>query len=230
MGQREPSEVVDRLFRKLRVTDDSARLQRGLEIASRLAMVKGEPESCLGEVNGLIKSWGLSTSVLDGLNEVIELLDVERLRGASIVLDFGLVRGIAYYTGLTFEIRHPSTGNSLVGGGRYDGLAKALSSSVDIPALGFAYSLEHVLDAIGAAGKARDGHVVGPQSVLILAPSGESYKEALRVANNMREDGTPVEMEVCGMSVEESLSYARAKGIREVIAVDGQGRSTKYQV
>ena len=230
LGQREPSEVVDRLFRKLRVTDDSARLQRGLEIASRLAMVKGEPESCLEEVNGLIKSWGLSTSVLDGLNEVIELLDVERLRGASIVLDFGLVRGIAYYTGLTFEIRHPSTGNSLVGGGRYDGLAKALSSSVDIPALGFAYSLEHVLDAIGAAGKARDGHVVGPQSVLILAPNGESYKEALRVANNMREDGTPVEMEVCGMSVEESLSYARAKVIREVITVDGQGRSTKYQV
>ena len=42
--------------------------------------------------------------------------------------------------------------------------------------------------------------------------------------------GTPVEMEVCGMSVEESLTHAKLKGIVEVIAVNTEGKSTTYRV
>ena len=230
LGQREPSEVVDRLLRKFRVTDDAARLQRGLEVASRLGMVRGEPESCLKEVTDLIKSWELSASVLDGLKEVMQLLDADQLQGADVVLDFGLVRGIAYYTGIVFEIRHASTEAPLVGGGRYDGLATALGSPVNVPALGFAFSLEHVLEALDAAGVARDGHVAGAKRVLVLAPNEKGYKDALRLAHQLQEEGTTTEMEVCGMSVEESLSYARANGIGEVIAIDGQGQSTTYSV
>ena len=229
LGQREPSEVVERLLRKFRGTDDPASLQRGLEMAYRLARVRGEPEGCLTEVEKLIESCGLNPSVLDRLKEVMGLLDVDHLYGAKVVLDFGLARGLAYYTGIVFEIRHPGLETSLGGGGRYDGLARALGSPSNLPALGFAYTLEHLLDALALEGKVQEGGD-GPNRVLVLAPNGEAYREALRLARELRGEGTPVEMEVCGMSLEESLSYARAKGIIEVIAVDSGGKRTTYRV
>ncbi len=53
------------------------------------------------------------------------------------VYDLGIVRGLAYYTGMVFEI-HETTGveRALAGGGRYDNLIK-LFGGPDTPAVGF---------------------------------------------------------------------------------------------
>src|SRR5206468_10582144 len=50
-----------------------------------------------------------------------------------------LVRGLDYYMRTTFEIVHGSLGaqNSVLGGGRYDGLAESLGSRVHAPGIGF---------------------------------------------------------------------------------------------
>ena len=230
LGQRDSSEVVERLLRKLVGTDDPARLRRGLEVAYGLAGIKGEPNRCLSEAGNLIESWDLNPSVLDRLKQIMGFLEVDQLRNATVVLDFGLARGLAYYTGIVFEIKHPALETSLGGGGRYDGLAKALGSPSNIPALGFAYTLEHLLAALGREGKSLEGCEVTADDVLMLAPEGEAYSEALRLARELRGRGTRVEMEVCGWSVEESLSYARAKGFAEVIAVGNDGKSTTYRI
>src|SRR5204862_7288842 len=52
-------------------------------------------------------------------------------------VDFKIVRGLAYYTGIVWEI-HDRKGElrAVAGGGRYDNLLK-LVSGVDLPALGF---------------------------------------------------------------------------------------------
>jgi histidyl-tRNA synthetase len=65
---------------------------------------------------------------------------------ANIILDLSLVRGIAYYTGMVFEIISTKDKNLqvLCGGGRYDGLVKALGGPEEISALGFAYTLENL--------------------------------------------------------------------------------------
>jgi len=230
LGARQPSEVVERLLRKFRGTDDPARLELGLEVAHILAGVRGEPGSCLTEADRLIHSQGLKSSALDRLKGLIELLEMEQLDGSAVVLDFGLARGLAYYTGIVFEIKHPAIESSLGGGGRYDGLARALGSSSNVPALGFAYSLETVLDALECEGKAKKSHAPRPAAVLVLSPHGKTYMEAMRLVRELRNGGTPVEVDVCGMSLEESLSYASARGILEVIAVDGKGESTTYRV
>ena len=230
LGQREPSEVVERLLRKFRGTDDPASLQKGLELAHRLAAVRGEPDDCLMEAGGIIQSFGMKPSVLERLKEVMGLLDLDDVNGAKVVLDFGLARGLAYYTGIVFEIRHPAVEASLGGGGRYDGLARALGSPTNVPALGFAYTLEHLLDALDWREEAQERRKDAPHRVLVLAPNGEAYDKALGVARELRGRGTPVEMEVCGMSVEESLTHAKLKGIVEVIAVNTEGKSTTYRV
>jgi histidyl-tRNA synthetase len=72
----------------------------------------------------------------------------QRCPSVSLTVDIGLVRGIAYYTGMVFEMLAPGAEGSstLCGGGRYDGLTKALGGEDDVPTLGFAYTLENLLD------------------------------------------------------------------------------------
>ena len=228
LGQRQPSDVVERLLRKFRGTDDPNRLERGLQVASGLAEVKGDAEESLRKAKQLIESWGLDPSALDRLKEVISLLDFDQPDGPAVVLDFGLTRGLAYYTGMVFEIRHPDLEASLGGGGRYDGLARALGSPSNIPALGFAYTLEYLLDSLQWHGEPWLGGG-GPDRILVLA-QGDAYRQALQRARELRGQGKVAEMEMSGMSVEESLSYARAKGFGEVITVDLNGKTTSHRV
>lgn len=57
-----------------------------------------------------------------------------------------LARGLDYYTGSIFELRLPSYGNlSLGGGGRYDNLIGSFSKE-DIPAVGFSFGLDRLLE------------------------------------------------------------------------------------
>ena len=62
-----------------------------------------------------------------------------------MTLDLGMARGIAYYTGIVFELFDNQSGLSLGGGGRYDSLARNMGSPRHIPALGFAYDLDRLL-------------------------------------------------------------------------------------
>ena len=229
LGERQPSDVVERLLRKFKGTDDPERLQRGLDLALSLAQIRGEPEASLTEADALIASRELSPEVLDRLRQVMDLLEGEGLGSAEIVLDFGLARGLAYYTGIVFEIVHQSHDASLGGGGRYDGLAKALGSPKTVPALGFAYSLEPLLKAIEGH-RRPDGAQEGPAPVLVMASGREGHRQALRVAGELRCQGTPAETDVCAMSLEEGLEYARATGIAEVVLVEADGRRTSHRV
>jgi len=69
-------------------------------------------------------------------------------------VDSKLVRGLDYYTRTTFEyagLALESAQNALGGGGRYDGLVRALGGP-DTPGIGFALGIERILLAIEAEG------------------------------------------------------------------------------
>lgn len=74
------------------------------------------------------------------------------LRGLDgyVKLDPGIVRGLAYYTGLVFEVFDKSQENrALAGGGRYDNLMKTVSDGkVDLPAIGFGMGDVVLLDLL----------------------------------------------------------------------------------
>jgi histidyl-tRNA synthetase len=57
-----------------------------------------------------------------------------------VAIDVGIVRGLAYYTGIVFEVFDRAENfRAIAGGGRYDNLIAQLSdSAVSLPALGFA--------------------------------------------------------------------------------------------
>src|SRR6185436_7684474 len=77
-----------------------------------------------------------STPESEGLLECVDALEAMGL-GSFVDIDLSIVRGLAYYTGIVFELFDAQRSlRAICGGGRYDGLLKALGG-VDLPAVGF---------------------------------------------------------------------------------------------
>jgi ATP phosphoribosyltransferase regulatory subunit len=92
------------------------------------------------------------------LAEVEAALKLARRRGlGDVVVDLGEVRGLGYYTGITFAGYAPGAGGAIAAGGRYDALLERFGRPG--PAIGFAVDLEfatHALErAAGERGLAR---------------------------------------------------------------------------
>ena len=149
LGRRSGRQIVDRLMRKSHEVDRPADLERAFELTSQLARVEGPPGPAMQQARSVAASYGLEAASLDELDRLFEALEQSPARPDEVVLDLGLARGIAYYSGITFELTGPPGSGSapLGGGGRYDGLVKALGGD-DVPALGFAFTTEHIVDAL----------------------------------------------------------------------------------
>lgn len=235
LGQRNADEVVSRLLRKLRGSDDGDTLHRGLELASDLAAVRGEPGVALREAEVVIRAAGAETSAFERLSQLIDLALSDSAISGHLELDFGLVRGLAYYNGIVFEVRHPSWPESLGGGGRYDGLAKALGAQDAVPALGFAYNLEAVM-AIASGQNKAGGHAVagndgaGNHGALVVMDSSKGFPEAMAATQELRKKGISVELDVDGLDLEKALAYASKKGISQVVQLSSDGERRVHPV
>src|SRR5580698_9123011 len=71
-------------------------------------------------------------------------------RNISFAVKPRLVRGLDYYMRTTFEVVHGSLGaqNSVLGGGRYDGLAESLGSKVPAPGIGFSIGEDRLVMSV----------------------------------------------------------------------------------
>lgn len=161
LGRRSGRQIVDRLMRKAHEVDRPADLEKAFELTSRLARVEGPPGPAIEKARAIAASYGLEAASLDALDSLFEALDRGQASGPKVVLDMGLARGIAYYSGITFELTGSHGGSApLGGGGRYDGLVKALGGG-EVPALGFAFTTEHIVAALDGKNDAVGGLVTG---------------------------------------------------------------------
>jgi histidyl-tRNA synthetase len=234
LGQRDADEVVQRLLRKVRGSDAQRHLERGLELIAELAAVRGEPLAALDTARRIMSGAGASVTALDRLGELVALLLADPALSSHLVMDFGLARGIAYYNGIIFEVTHPAQQRSLGGGGRYDPLARALGSPGSVPAAGFAYNLESLMELVmGDTGNApgeESGLLSWPAAALVLAGGLKNHQHAMSAAREMRREGLLVELDVGGSSLEQALSYASKKGFNQVVLVSEDGKRTAHQV
>ncbi len=150
VGSRNPEDILARLALKIRSTDDPAAVDGALDLLAELAKIKSPPEEAIKRSREAIASGGQDPSPVELLEGVIQAAIAEGVPESAITVDLGLAREIAYYTGSVFDLEGPG-GEKLGGGGRYDGLVRALGSDTDTPALGFAYSTDAVLKAVGSA-------------------------------------------------------------------------------
>ena len=101
-----------------------------------------------------------------------------------------LVRGLDYYMRTTFEVVHGALGaqNSVLGGGRYDGLAESLGSKVHAPGIGFSIGEDRLVMSVE--------NEQPPETLdLLIAPLGEPATRAAAVlARDYRRAGLSVEL------------------------------------
>ena len=230
MGVRTPEEIQARLLWKLQATDTPDRVERALEFATELASIRGESTATLKAVRKLLRKYGLNAGALSYLENLLGALSSHSLDNVEVSLDMGLARGLAYYSGLVFEVRHGdgADGTVVAGGGRYDGLVRALGGSQDVPALGFAYTLEQVVAALPPEQRKVGNSQQGP--VLVASQSPDAYSNALSCAQEMRKSGDVVEVALNHGHADSHRAYARSRGVHRIVVVDENGKTRRHRV
>ena len=227
LGQRTPGEVVERLLRKIRRPDAEEGLRLAFHSARDLAQVRGTAETALVGASDALRRAGADTSSVHRLERVVNMLPDGIGQSGHIVLDFGLVRGLAYYNGLVFEVSHPEWPTPLGGGGRYDGLSRDLGGDGLLPALGFAYNLDALAELTTDESH---GSNSSPSGALVVAATEDAGADALRVAQDLRSQGEIVEIEVRGRGASEVVPYAAYRGLKRVVTVETGGEMVSYDV
>jgi histidyl-tRNA synthetase len=108
-----------------------------------------------------------------------------------VVLDLSIVRGLAYYTGIVFEL-FDARGEfrAICGGGRYDNLLNSLGG-VDLPALGFGMG-DVVLGELLRARGLSDVPIGEPDFWVAAAENGD-LRDVMLAATQLRRAGASVE-------------------------------------
>jgi histidyl-tRNA synthetase len=149
--------------------------------------------------------------------ELVEMLGKLGDLAAYCKVDFKIVRGLAYYTGIVWEI-HDRKGElrAIAGGGRYDNLLEQVSG-VDLPALGFGMGdvvLTELLKDRGLLPKADWG-----LDCYVVIADDALRPEALKLIHQLRDAGIAVDYALTETKVGKQFQSASAGGARYALVI-----------
>ena len=149
--------------------------------------------------------------ILESLKEEYERLTSLGFEG-KISVDLGFVSHIAYYTGIVFRGYLSEIGQSVLKGGRYDGLIREFGK--DCPAVGFGINVDAVARHLRRIGerfelKTPDALIFGEKGYVV---------ESISYAQKLVAEGISVETSLFD-TYEESVEYAKSRGIKRMIRV-----------
>jgi histidyl-tRNA synthetase len=137
--------------------------------------------------------------------------------GDYVQFDLSIVRGLAYYTGIVFELFDRSGEfRAIAGGGRYDNLLESLGGTA-MPALGFGMGdvvLGELLRAKGLMKPAEQG-----ADVWLAADEAAPLEAVMREAAARRAVGQSVEYALRPQSLSKQKKAAQASGAREFVTL-----------
>jgi histidyl-tRNA synthetase len=184
-------------------------------------------ESCQPIINSL-------PSISEFLDEACrahfeKFLEYLREREISFQVVPRLVRGLDYYTRTTFEITSNVLGaqNTLVGGGRYDGLAEILEGP-PTHGFGFALGLERLVLVVQELGSLQ----VSQPLQVFLAPLGEAaFGKAALLARDLRRQGLACLYDFESRSLKSALRLANKLKAQFVLIIgETELQSGRYQL
>jgi histidyl-tRNA synthetase len=146
------------------------------------------------------------TTQLESWDELRSLIDSLENRGVSNVrINFGIVRGLDYYSGIVFEVFDKNSKlGALAGGGRYDTLTKAFNRE-DIGATGVAGGVERIMLTL------QDQKII-PESkqnrVAVLYINDEMQKVAHSITSLLRLNNIPTDIDLAGRNMKKQMDIA----------------------
>jgi histidyl-tRNA synthetase len=123
-----------------------------------------------------------------------------------------MVRGLDYYTRTTFEFRAEGLGtqDTVLGGGRYDGLAETLGGP-SLPGIGFSSGVERVLIAGGEFGETPGETAV---RVYVVAVGDDARGRAFKLATDLRRARIGADLDLVGRGLKGQMKDASRSGAR----------------
>jgi histidyl-tRNA synthetase len=159
---------------------------------------------------------GAGAAVVEEFAEYRRYLDALGV-GEYVAFDLSIVRGLAYYTGIVFELFDRSGEfRAIAGGGRYDDLLQSLGGA-PMPALGFGMGdvvLGELLRARGLMKAAPEG-----ADVWLAVDETEPLERVMREAATRRAAGQSVEYALRPQSLSKQKKAAQASGAREFVTL-----------
>lgn len=145
-----------------------------------------------------------------------------------VTLDLSVVRGLAYYTGVVFEIFDRAHSlRAVAGGGRYDALISILShGAADMPATGFAMGdavIAHLIEQCPAARALRDA-ALRPHAcdVFLTLADPEKRPQMLALASALRDQGIRVDLPLSPAKLANQLKRAEKLGARYALVIGAE--------
>ena len=158
------------------------------------------------------------------LNECIGRLEAMDL-GEFVEVDFRIVRGLAYYTGIVFELFDAKSSlRAVCGGGRYDNLLKDIAD-VDLPCVGFGMG-DVVLGELLSQHERVDV-ASSPLDAFLVAVGGEDMTHVLKLAHELRTKGVKVEYSLRHQPIRKQMELAAARRALRAVIIGPEERKAK---
>jgi len=202
------SQLVADILRAIDKTQKKSKDKIIEEFQDRYEKEKLEKILEFSQIKGTIKEIenSFDTSQLESWDELKSLFSSLENRGVSNVrINFGIVRGLDYYSGTVFEVFDKnSTLGALAGGGRYDTLTKAFNRE-DIGAAGVAGGVERIILTM------QEQNII-PQitqnRVAVLYINDEMRKVAHSITSLLRLNNIPADIDLANRNLKKQMNNA----------------------
>lgn len=158
--------------------------------------------------------------------------------GAFIELDLSIVRGLAYYTGLVFEVFDSKKSmRAVAGGGRYDTLVTTISNGkTDLPATGFAmgdYVIRHLIEETTHAAMQMEVWLLRNAAscdVYLVIDDESKRTDALKLATDLRRAGIATDFPLTATKLNKQFLNAEKSGARFGVVIGSDFPALKLKI
>jgi histidyl-tRNA synthetase len=158
--------------------------------------------------------------------------------GEFIELDLSIVRGLAYYTGVVFEVFDSRKSmRAVAGGGRYDTLVATISDgAVDLPATGFAmgdYVIRNLIEETTHAAMQMEVWLqrnAAACDVFVVVADETMRSESLKLVTDLRRAGISADLPLNPAKVAKQFQSAGKSGARFALVVGTEYPELKLKV
>ena len=186
-----------------------------------------EPREKTAEKLGKLADPIFSILKTGGKSQKLDQL-VHGLRGRGladyVAIDVGIVRGLAYYTGIVFEVfDRGGKFRAIAGGGRYDNLIGLLSDgAVSMPALGFAMGdvvLGELINETAHVRRKLENAIANDRNIdiYVVIAKEERRADALKHIQQLRDHGYRVDYPLTSEKVGKQFQTAEQLGARVAV-------------
>ncbi len=178
-----------------------------MEKILQFSEIKGRPEEIAKQIDvKQLKNW----------DKILQIFNSLENRGVkNIRINFGIVRGLDYYSAIVFEAFDSSSDlGALVGGGRYDTLTKAFGRS-DLGATGAAGGVERIILSLEKQHVDIKSNI---NRVSIVFVNDEMKKIAISIASKLRIKGINVDVDLHGKPLRKQMEAASESKYSVIVA------------